>query len=386
MQQDNTGKSAAVDPLARYIADSSSDATTTTDLSSVTHAIDSVTSKHVVLKRTLLDDEFGDQEHEFLTFIAERSPCEHIVTLLDSFEENTDADGSEGTLGRRRVLVLPALDRAVLRQPDLWAVREYMWQLLAALGTVHALGIVHLDITPANVMRDPQTGKFVLIDFGLARKVPPLPDPSDPESCTLPEPHPVGRGTAGYIAPEMFSGSAYTAAPDVYSAGVIFGQFLETYIPGFGLNYLGSKLVRPNPKLHRHLLLLPPYPRRPNATKPPPPLDPRAHQPRRHDLLHRDYLINQLVRRRTPIPRPIPVVRPPLALLHQLRGPLRPQPRRRRRADPRRRPHPRQTALAPRRPRRHGPTVQDAGPRPVVSGLRDRRARTRVLCDGERRV
>ncbi|KAI8808557.1 kinase-like domain-containing protein [Cladochytrium replicatum] len=247
MQQEHSDSFAAADSLARYIVDSASNATTTTDLSSVTHALDSVNSKRVVLKRTLVDDEFGDQELEFLTFIAERSPCEHVVRLLDSFEENNAADGSAGTPGRRRVLVLPALERVVMRQPDLWSVREYMWQLLAALETVHALGIVHLDITPANVMRDPHTGKYVLIDFGLARKVPPLPDPSDPESCnTLPEPHPVGRGTAGYIAPEMFSGTAYTTAPDLYSAGVICGQFLETFIPGFGLNYLGSKLIRPN--------------------------------------------------------------------------------------------------------------------------------------------
>ena len=41
-------------------------------------------------------------------------------------------------------------------------------QLLAALAHVHACGVIHQDIKPANIMVDTNTWRIFLIDFGAA--------------------------------------------------------------------------------------------------------------------------------------------------------------------------------------------------------------------------
>ena len=114
------------------------------------------------------------------------------------------------------------------------------------------MGLVHLDITPNNLML--HQGQLVVIDWGLAiacsasyvaeanqRFHESEASSSQSEgSKSLPV-----CGTPGYISPEILNGTATTCSPDIYSAGVVLGQWLELYLPGIGLHYLGSKLVRP---------------------------------------------------------------------------------------------------------------------------------------------
>jgi serine/threonine protein kinase len=54
----------------------------------------------------------------------------------------------------------------------------------------------------------------------------------------------IGRGTPGYIAPELIEGKCYGTSPDIYSLGVVVGSWLEIYIQGVGMHYLGSKFTR----------------------------------------------------------------------------------------------------------------------------------------------
>ena len=88
-------------------------------------------------------------------------------------------------------------------------------QLLDALAHIHAAGVVHRDVKPANVLMG-SDGRPRLTDFGIARG-------EDQTGLTL-----TGQvmGTVRYIAPEVASGGPSTARSDLYSLGVLLGEYL----------------------------------------------------------------------------------------------------------------------------------------------------------------
>lgn len=81
-------------------------------------------------------------------------------------------------------------------------------QLLDALGTAHAHGVVHRDVKPANVMLD-AAGRVTLTDFGIAQAA------DDPRLTVT------GGlvGSPGYIAPERLEGAPASSASDLWSLG-----------------------------------------------------------------------------------------------------------------------------------------------------------------------
>jgi hypothetical protein len=84
-------------------------------------------------------------------------------------------------------------------------------QVASGLAASSALGIVHRDVTPANILltRD-STAK--LTDYGLAALMADLNASSDLE----------GRGTASYMSPEQARGDALDARSDIYALGACF--------------------------------------------------------------------------------------------------------------------------------------------------------------------
>jgi hypothetical protein len=95
-------------------------------------------------------------------------------------------------------------------------------QLLDGLAAVHALGVVHRDLKPGNVIFD-AAGRAVLTDFGLAR-----PDGDPP----LTSAHSV-LGTPSYMAPEQAAGQLDRIGPgtDLYSLGVVLYQMVTGRLP-----------------------------------------------------------------------------------------------------------------------------------------------------------
>lgn len=88
-------------------------------------------------------------------------------------------------------------------------------QLAQAIDAVHAQGVVHSDIKPANVMYDPNghhTAK--LIDFGLAF------DRRD--ACARPS----SAGTPGYMAPEQLRGEVCGPAIDRFALAALGFELL----------------------------------------------------------------------------------------------------------------------------------------------------------------
>jgi hypothetical protein len=101
-----------------------------------------------------------------------------------------------------------------------------------ALGQVHALGLVHRDVKPANIMLTPHGPK--LLDFGLAKGEP----DAENDLTALPD---AGRGLTGegtvvgtlqYLAPEQLEGHAADARTDIFSLGVVLYE-VATGKPAF---------------------------------------------------------------------------------------------------------------------------------------------------------
>ncbi|ADB30701.1 serine/threonine protein kinase [Kribbella flavida DSM 17836] len=102
--------------------------------------------------------------------------------------------------------------------PDRYAA-ELLAQLLAGLAQVHAAGLVHRDVKPANLLLQ-ATGTDApvlrLTDFGIALSV------GEPRLTQ----HGSVVGTPGYIAPEILAGEPPSTAQDLYAAGVTAWQLL----------------------------------------------------------------------------------------------------------------------------------------------------------------
>jgi len=129
-----------------------------------------------------------------------------VVRVFDLFEE-------DGRLffSMERVEGVDLKEHLRLHAPLPAAERlDLLRQIAAALGAAHAQGIIHRDVKPQNVMRQPD-GRIKVLDFGLARV----------ESMAGLTSHSVMLGTPDYMAPEAVSGLPVDGRSDLYSLGVI---------------------------------------------------------------------------------------------------------------------------------------------------------------------
>lgn len=136
----------------------------------------------------------------------ERLEHDHVLRLHDSLLETTSpvprlamiTDLAEGgSLGSA------IAGRGHLTVGELVTV---LTPLARTLHDLHGQGLVHGDLSPANVLLDTD-GKPLLADFGVAR----LAAESDPEVW----------GTDGFVAPEVLAGEPPTPASDVYALGAL---------------------------------------------------------------------------------------------------------------------------------------------------------------------
>src|SRR5215468_2132109 len=80
--------------------------------------------------------------------------------------------------------------------------------LLEALGSAHAAGVVHRDVTPGNILVTPE-GRVVLTDFGIATL---HGEPGLTQAGMV-------MGTPGFCAPERIRGEPASPASDLWSLG-----------------------------------------------------------------------------------------------------------------------------------------------------------------------
>jgi len=98
--------------------------------------------------------------------------------------------------------------------------------LLSAIGHCHALGIVHRDIKPDNLLID-VSGNVKLTDFGLSRKV-----TTERRAGVLRRHLMITYcGTKDYMSPEMLSGRPYWKEVDIWGVGIVIFIMLGGYHP-----------------------------------------------------------------------------------------------------------------------------------------------------------
>jgi len=139
---------------------------------------------------------FGEKD-DFYYFVMEHIPGRNLADLVEDYAARHDA--------------LP-LDVAI----------GVIAQICAGLGAVHAKGIAHRDVKPANVLLAKDNFRVALTDFGLTSL-----SPSSRDRLV--------EGTPLYLAPERIRTEELPAdrqhLPDIYAIGCIFFELLTGHPP-----------------------------------------------------------------------------------------------------------------------------------------------------------
>ncbi len=125
-----------------------------------------------------------------------------------------------------------SLDQVLERETKLSAERAvaYTLQIASGLEAAHALGAVHRDLKPGNVLvtQTADGPRLLLIDFGIAK----VRDGSGGRGITRTG---VVLGTPEYMPPEqLFAAADVDARADVYALGVMLFEMLSGHRPAEG--------------------------------------------------------------------------------------------------------------------------------------------------------
>ncbi|QGV82012.1 serine/threonine-protein kinase [Streptomyces ficellus] len=186
------------------------------------------------------DGEAGTEDHfDSEGRLLARLQHPGLITVYDSGRE----DGTpylvmeliRGTTLRRRIAASPLTPTEACRIGS---------ALASALAHVHAAGVVHRDVKPANILLD-ETDVPHLTDFGISRLL-------DTTARTV-----TGAlvGTAAYMSPEQVLGKGAGPAADIYSLGLVLLESMKGE-----LEYDGAPLEAAIARLHRPPVLPPGLP------------------------------------------------------------------------------------------------------------------------------
>jgi tetratricopeptide (TPR) repeat protein len=148
-------------------------------------------------------------------------------------------DKLKDTLERERLSLARVLDLSV--------------EVAEGLARAHDKGIVHRDLTPANIMLT-EDGHAKIIDFGLAKLIEPLEDSGEETQTALRRETVPGivMGTMHYMSPEQARGSKVDHRSDIFTFGIVLYEMLAGWPPfqgASGTDTLSAIIRDPAPPL-----------------------------------------------------------------------------------------------------------------------------------------
>lgn len=179
----------------------------------VWRASDELIGRTVAVKEIRAPQDLSDEERELFSERALREArtagrVNHpaVVAIHDLVPVTADDDAVYIVM---ELVEAPSLAEILKRERALpeQRVARLGLRALEALNAAHAIGLVHRDVKPSNILVLPGD-KAKLVDFGIAHAV-------DDTRLTR---HGVA-GTTGYMAPELFQGEASSPATDLWSLG-----------------------------------------------------------------------------------------------------------------------------------------------------------------------
>jgi serine/threonine protein kinase len=140
----------------------------------------------------------------------------HITNVYD-YGEAAGADGAPVPFVVMELVEGHSLAQRLATGPLPWpAVVQIGRQVASALTAAHSRGLVHRDITPANIMLTTEGVKVV--DFGIS-------------AITGERGEQIILGTPAYVSPERLAGAPAQPATDVYSLGLVLHHALAGGLP-----------------------------------------------------------------------------------------------------------------------------------------------------------
>lgn len=177
----------------------------------------------------VIRDEFAGDETQRRRFINEGQIIDsinhpNIVTVYDRGEHNERLYIAMEYLAGRTLAEVIGENSGRGMVIDERRCLRIMRQLVDALTSIHAMGIVHRDIKPNNVMvtgAEESADRVKLLDFGTAKL----------DTMTTLTAAGELVGTVSYLAPERIRHHEPTAASDIFSLGVVFYELLTLERP-----------------------------------------------------------------------------------------------------------------------------------------------------------
>jgi diguanylate cyclase (GGDEF)-like protein/PAS domain S-box-containing protein len=131
-------------------------------------------------------------------------------------------------------------------KPDLTRFLHLALQITDILAEIHGQQVIHKDINPSNIIRNPITNELKIIDFGIAAVLP-------HETVEHASPNAI-EGTLAYMSPEQTGrmNRSLDYRTDFYSLGVTFYELLTSRLP--------FETEDPMELVHAHIARVPPAP------------------------------------------------------------------------------------------------------------------------------